>query len=161
MSRAVRVPVFPLAGAILFPRTQLPLHIFEPRYCDMVRDAIDGFDRDREPTFVMPSPLGTWPGVHNSQTTTPHTPARSITWSTHYTKTRISFRDRALAVTTSKSALPLLRQSPPSIAPNSTPFANGIIAMQHNNHPRNERILTGPACGLHMISTVEGDYRSD
>ncbi|MEO8176082.1 MAG: LON peptidase substrate-binding domain-containing protein [Sphingomicrobium sp.] len=37
-----RVPIFPLAGAILFPRSQLPLHIFEPRYRDMVRDAIDG-----------------------------------------------------------------------------------------------------------------------
>lgn len=42
MSRKIRVPLFPLAGAILFPRAQLPLHIFEPRYRDMVRDAIDG-----------------------------------------------------------------------------------------------------------------------
>jgi len=31
-----------LAGAILFPRTQLPLHIFEARYRDMIRDAVDG-----------------------------------------------------------------------------------------------------------------------
>ena len=38
----VRVPIFPLAGAILFPRSQLPLHIFEPRYREMVRDALDG-----------------------------------------------------------------------------------------------------------------------
>lgn len=38
----VRIPLFPLAGAILLPRAQLPLHIFEPRYRDMVRDAIDG-----------------------------------------------------------------------------------------------------------------------
>lgn len=37
---AARVPIFPLAGAILFPRSQLPLHIFEPRYRDMVRDAL-------------------------------------------------------------------------------------------------------------------------
>ena len=42
MSRTLRVPIFPLAGAILFPRAQLPLHIFEPRYREMVRDAIDG-----------------------------------------------------------------------------------------------------------------------
>ncbi len=42
MSRSVRVPLFPLPGAILFPRSQLPLHIFEPRYREMVRDAIDG-----------------------------------------------------------------------------------------------------------------------
>lgn len=42
MSRALIVPIFPLPGAILFPRAQLPLHIFEPRYREMVREAIDG-----------------------------------------------------------------------------------------------------------------------
>jgi Lon protease-like protein len=36
----LRVPIFPLQGALLFPRAQLPLHIFEPRYRDMVRDAL-------------------------------------------------------------------------------------------------------------------------
>jgi hypothetical protein len=36
----LRVPVFPLAGALLFPRSQLPLHIFEPRYREMVSDAL-------------------------------------------------------------------------------------------------------------------------
>jgi hypothetical protein len=36
----LRVPVFPLGGALLFPRGQLPLHIFEPRYRAMVRDAL-------------------------------------------------------------------------------------------------------------------------
>lgn len=39
---AVRLPLFPLAGAILFPRSQLPLHIFEPRYRSMVEDAAAG-----------------------------------------------------------------------------------------------------------------------
>jgi len=34
-----------LAGAILLPRAQLPLHIFEPRYRDMVRDALAGQGR--------------------------------------------------------------------------------------------------------------------
>ncbi len=38
----LRVPVFPLGGALLFPRSQLPLHIFEPRYRAMVRDALAG-----------------------------------------------------------------------------------------------------------------------
>jgi Lon protease-like protein len=42
MSRTLRVPLFPLGGAILFPRSQIPLHIFESRYREMVRDAIDG-----------------------------------------------------------------------------------------------------------------------
>lgn len=41
----VRVPIFPLAGALLFPRSQLPLHIFEERYRDMIRDAMDGPQR--------------------------------------------------------------------------------------------------------------------
>ena len=38
----MRIPLFPLPGALLFPRSQLPLHIFEPRYRDMVRDALEG-----------------------------------------------------------------------------------------------------------------------
>jgi len=34
-----RIPVFPLPNVVLFPKTYLPLHIFEPRYCAMVSDA--------------------------------------------------------------------------------------------------------------------------
>jgi Lon protease-like protein len=45
MSRTLRVPLFPLPGAILFPRAQLPLHIFEQRYREMMRDAADGSGR--------------------------------------------------------------------------------------------------------------------
>jgi Lon protease-like protein len=45
MSRLVRAPLFPLPGAILFPRSQLPLHIFEPRYRDMVHDLTEGSGR--------------------------------------------------------------------------------------------------------------------
>ena len=41
-AKPTRIPLFPLAGAILFPRAQLPLHIFEPRYRDMIRDALAG-----------------------------------------------------------------------------------------------------------------------
>lgn len=36
------LPVFPLTGALLLPRTQLPLNIFEPRYIDMVDAALSG-----------------------------------------------------------------------------------------------------------------------
>jgi Lon protease-like protein len=35
-----RIPIFPLARAILLPRAMLPLHIFEPRYLQMVEDAM-------------------------------------------------------------------------------------------------------------------------
>lgn len=36
------VPVFPLPSTVFFPTTDLPLHIFEPRYREMVRDALAG-----------------------------------------------------------------------------------------------------------------------
>ncbi len=37
-----QIPVFPLDGALLLPRAQLPLNIFEPRYLDMIEDAMSG-----------------------------------------------------------------------------------------------------------------------
>jgi Lon protease-like protein len=39
-----RVPVFPLAGALLLPSGQMPLNIFEPRYIAMINAAL-GSDR--------------------------------------------------------------------------------------------------------------------
>ncbi len=36
------IPLFPLAGALLFPRSALSLNIFEPRYLNMVDDALAG-----------------------------------------------------------------------------------------------------------------------
>ena len=33
------IPVFPLSGVIYFPKTNLPLNIFEKRYLDLVNDA--------------------------------------------------------------------------------------------------------------------------
>ena len=35
-----RLPVFPLAGALLLPRAELPLNIFEPRYLEMITGAM-------------------------------------------------------------------------------------------------------------------------
>ncbi|MEP6801172.1 MAG: LON peptidase substrate-binding domain-containing protein [Acidobacteriota bacterium] len=36
------IPLFPLPGGILFPGTLVPFHIFEPRYIEMVADALAG-----------------------------------------------------------------------------------------------------------------------
>lgn len=36
------VPMFPLPGVFLFPGMLLPLHVFEPRYRQMVEDSLDG-----------------------------------------------------------------------------------------------------------------------
>ena len=38
------IPVFPLSGVIYFPRTNLPLNIFEKRYLDLVNDS---FSKDK------------------------------------------------------------------------------------------------------------------
>lgn len=46
------IPVFPLPGAILLPRGQLPLNIFEPRYLNMVDDAMAG---DRIIGMIQPT----------------------------------------------------------------------------------------------------------
>ena len=38
------IPIFPLSGVIYFPKTNLPLNIFEQRYLDLVNDA---YNKDR------------------------------------------------------------------------------------------------------------------
>ncbi len=55
MAEITRLSIFPLAGAILFPRMQLPLHIFEPRYRALVSDAMA---RDRRIGMVQPRGAG-------------------------------------------------------------------------------------------------------
>ena len=55
MSKLTRVPLFPLSGAILFPRSHLPLHIFEERYRAMVQDAMAGPGRI---AMIQPTDLG-------------------------------------------------------------------------------------------------------
>ena len=45
------IPVFPLPGSILLPRGQLPLNIFEPRYLNMIDDAMAG---DRVVGLIQP-----------------------------------------------------------------------------------------------------------
>lgn len=50
----VALPVFPLPGALMLPRTPLPLHIFEPRYLQMVEDCM----KTPERLIVMAQPRG-------------------------------------------------------------------------------------------------------
>ena len=50
-----RLSIFPLAGALLFPRAHLPLHIFEPRYRALVTDALA---RDRRIAMIQPREEG-------------------------------------------------------------------------------------------------------
>ncbi len=52
------IPVFPLPGALLLPRGQMPLNIFEPRYLEMVDDAL----ASRHRLIGMIQPDGAHPG---------------------------------------------------------------------------------------------------
>lgn len=47
----MRISIFPLPGAVLLPGLQLPLHIFEPRYRALVKDALA---RDRRIGMIQP-----------------------------------------------------------------------------------------------------------
>ena len=47
------LPMFPLPGAVFFPGAALPLHIFEPRYRDMVKFCLDG-DRALAVALLQP-----------------------------------------------------------------------------------------------------------
>jgi Lon protease-like protein len=57
-----RVSIFPLAGALLFPRMHLPLHIFEPRYRSLISDAMA---RDRRIGMIQPRGPGLVPPLYD------------------------------------------------------------------------------------------------
>jgi hypothetical protein len=57
------IPVFPLPGALLLPRGQMPLNIFEPRYLAMVDDAL----RDGHRLIGMIQPDAAHPGTRTSR----------------------------------------------------------------------------------------------
>ena len=55
------IPVFPLPGALLLPRGQMPLNIFEPRYLAMIDDSL----ADRHRLIGMVQPDAAHPGPDN------------------------------------------------------------------------------------------------
>src|SRR3954463_12057054 len=55
------IPVFPLPGALLLPRGQMPLNIFEPRYVAMIDDAM----ADRARLIGMIQPDTAHPGAED------------------------------------------------------------------------------------------------
>jgi Lon protease-like protein len=58
------IPVFPLPGALLLPRGQMPLNIFEPRYLAMVDDSL----RDGHRLIGMIQPDPAHPGSEEKPT---------------------------------------------------------------------------------------------
>ena len=56
-----KVAVFPLSNFIIFPRTSVPLNIFEPRYIDMINDCMKtnkllGMIQPKTPEKIKPIP---------------------------------------------------------------------------------------------------------
>ena len=48
-----KIPVFPLSNFIIFPKTTVPLNIFEPRYVEMINDSMKTDKRNQEVTKKM------------------------------------------------------------------------------------------------------------
>lgn len=57
-----RLSVFPLPGAVLFPRMHLPLHIFEPRYRSLVQHALAS---DQRIGMIQPRTAGDPPLLYD------------------------------------------------------------------------------------------------
>ncbi len=60
-----KIPIFPLSNFIIFPKTTVPLNIFEPRYIDMINDSMKS---DKLIGMIQPLSLNsigqTDPGLH-------------------------------------------------------------------------------------------------
>ena len=60
-----KIPIFPLSNFIIFPKTTVPLNIFEPRYVDMINDSMKS---DKLIGMIQPLSLDnigqTDPGLH-------------------------------------------------------------------------------------------------
>jgi Lon protease-like protein len=56
------IPIFPLSNFIIFPKTSVPLNIFEPRYVDMINDSMKsnkliGMIQPKKPSDDLTSPI--------------------------------------------------------------------------------------------------------
>jgi len=56
------IPIFPLSNFIIFPKTTVPLNIFEPRYVDMIDDSMKsnkliGMIQPKKPSDGLTSPI--------------------------------------------------------------------------------------------------------
>jgi hypothetical protein len=53
------IPLFPLPGALLLPKSKLPLNLFEPKYLAMLNDVLKTEDRLIGMIQPMTTPQGT------------------------------------------------------------------------------------------------------
>ena len=58
-----KIPIFPLSNFIIFPKTTVPLNIFEPRYIDMINDTMRS---EKIIGMVQPKNFDTQTNIPNS-----------------------------------------------------------------------------------------------
>ena len=63
-SRLDRLPMFPLPAVHLFPGTLLPLHVFEPRYCDLVETCLERLSASNANIIVTGLPIERMEKLH-------------------------------------------------------------------------------------------------
>ena len=125
--------VFPLTGALLLPRGQLPLNIFEPRYLTMIDDAMSGsrligMIQMREAENVALKPRLSAVGCTGRITSYVETDdGRYLVTLTGICRFRVA---EELAVPTP------FRQ----VRPDYAPFSGDLVAMPESDFPR-ERLL--------------------
>ena len=118
-----RLAIFPLAGALLLPRTRLPLNVFEPRYLALVHDAMAG---SRIIGMVQPVDGGESEGDDRP-------PVRSIGCAGRITSYAETDDDRLLIVLTGIARFRIVaeNQGPGlyrEVEADFTPFAGDLIA---------------------------------
>ena len=63
MNLPKKIPIFPLSNFIIFPKTTVPLNIFEPRYIEMINDSMKS---DKYIGMIQPKkPEDIPPELHN------------------------------------------------------------------------------------------------
>ena len=65
LEHAACLPIFPLEGMVLIPDTIIPLHVFEPRYVQLVDDAMKTHKLICMPNLRMARKEGPVPDIHS------------------------------------------------------------------------------------------------
>jgi Lon protease-like protein len=145
------LPVFPLTGAVLLPRGELPLNIFEPRYLVMVDAALSG---DRLVGMVQPT-------VHEDTVLTPA--LSKVGCAGRITAWRETDDGRVLITLTGICRFriaeePTVKTPYRQVRPDYGPFLGDLVADSATDFPR-ERLMSALKSYLSQRD-LKADWRS-
>lgn len=134
------IPIFPL-GIVVFPGEQLNLHIFEPRYKQLITDC-----------FAESKPFGI-PAVINNQVTEIGTMVKIVEVSNVYEDGKMDIKTEGLMVF---RILEMIKEIPEKL------YSGAIVNYPENNHQNNkillEKVLTAVR-ELHRMLDVKKDFK--